>query len=150
MKRNDNIELWVGNVIQGAITIIVGSIFTFLCILGFIRAVDSTTRIVIIPFFICGMTILIRGIVSLIKGLNWKKGIKDNSVSAEEVFNAQEKLDGADNALSKIYMWRFLLFWFGFLLVFDYFAIVQKEMLLLVISLIFWAIGIYSVIKSLK
>ena len=40
MKRNDNIELWVGNVIQGVITIIVGSIFTFLCILGFIRAVE--------------------------------------------------------------------------------------------------------------
>jgi len=150
MNNNNNLEVWLFEVLQGIGTIIGGGIFTGFCGWFFIKAADSTTRIVIIPFLICGLAVLIKGIVALVQGLNLRKGMNDDNVSAESVFDKHEKLNIADKIFSKLYIVGFLLFWFGFLIVFDYIAITQRQMSMLAFSLIFWIVGIYVAIKNFK
>lgn len=149
-NNNNNMEVWSFEVLQGISTIIGGGIFTGVCGWVFIKAADSITRIVIIPFLICGLAVLIKGIVALVQGLNLRKGMNDDNVSAESVLDKHEKLNIADKIFSKLYMVGFLLFWFGFLIVFDYFAIKQGQMSMLAFSLIFWVVGIYVAIKDFK
>ncbi|MDD2376985.1 MAG: hypothetical protein PHD15_06220 [Clostridia bacterium] len=50
----------------------------------------------------------------------------------------------------KIYLIGFSLFWFGFLIIFDYTAIQQKNVELLLFSLIFWIAGLFVVKKIFK
>lgn len=149
-NNNNNIEVWMFELLRGISTIIGGSIFSGVCGWVFIKAADSITRIVIIPFIICGLAVLIQGIIALLQGLNLRKGMNDEKISAESVFDKHEKLNIADKIFSKLYIVGFLLFWFGFLIVFDYFAIKQGQMSILVFSLIFWIAGIYVAIKNLK
>ena len=150
MNNNNNIEVWIFEVFQGIGTIISGSIFSGICGWIFIKAANSITRIVIIPFLISGLAVLIKGIVALLHGLNLRKGMNDENISAESVFYKYEKLNIAYKIFSKLYIVGFLLFWFGFLIVFDYFAIKQGQMSMLAFSLIFWIVGIYVAIKNFK
>lgn len=150
MNNNNNLEVWILEVLQGIGTIIGGGIFTGVCGWIFIKAADSISRIVVIPFLICGLAVLIKGIVNLAQGLNLRKGMNDDNVSAESVFDKHEKLNIADKIFSKLYILGFLLFWFGFLIVCDYIAIKQGQMSMLAFSLIFWVAGIYVAIKNFK
>ncbi len=122
-------------IFQQIIEIIASIFMTVLFGWCFIEAADSTTRICVLPFLTVGVVLLIRGIVGLILVLKVRKGKKDDNVSAESVFNL-------DIAHKIINMLGFILFWFGFLIIFDYFAIKQSQMSMLVASLIFWALGI--------
>mgnify|MGYP004503281023 CR=1 FL=1 len=147
-NNDNNIEAWM---VQGIILIIVGSVFSGVCVRFLVDITDtSMPRVVIIPFLICGLAVLIKGTVSLSQGLNIKKGMKDESISAESVFDKHEKLKITDKIFSKLYVVAFLIFWFGFLIAFDYFAIKQGQMSMLAVSLIFWIAGIYIAIKKLK
>lgn len=74
-NNNNNIDVWIFEVLQGVCTIICGGIFSGVCGWVFIKAADSITRIVIIPFLICGLAVLIKGIVALVQGLNLRKGM---------------------------------------------------------------------------
>lgn len=149
-NNNNNIEVWIFEVLQGIGTIIGGGIFFGVCGWFFIKAADSITRIAIIPFLICGLAVLIKGIVALVQGLNLRKGMNDENISAESVFEKYEKLNIADKIFSKLYIVGFLLFWFGFLIVFDYIAITQGQMSMLAFSLVFWTVGIYVALKNFK
>ena len=76
--------------------------------------------------------------------------MNDENISAESVFEKYEKLNIADKIFSKLYIVGFLLFWFGFLIVFDYIAITQGQMSMLAFSLVFWTVGIYVALKNFK
>lgn len=144
----ENTEIWLKEVITGIVTILGGLPFSIFCGLGVFNGADNITRIVFIPFFICGLTILIRGFVYFIKGLNLKKALNDTDVLAEDVFENDDKLNIVDKIFSKLYLVGFLLFWFGFLIVFDYIAIRDGQTSMFIFSLLFWAVGIFVAIKN--
>ena len=130
--------------------IIGGVIFSGACVWSCIENADSIIRGFPIPFIIWGFAVLIKGIIHLVKGLNLRKGIKDDSVSAESVFDKQDKLDIADKKSSKLFIVGFLVWWFGFTIMLDFFAIKEGKMLMLISSLAFWVAGIYMVFKNFK
>lgn len=151
MKNNNNdTEVWIYDVVRGIAITIGGGIFFGICLKNFIKFTDSTSKVILIPFLICGLAILMIGVVSLAKGLNLRNGMKDEDVSAESVFDKYEKLDMADNFFSKLSVISVLLFWFGALIVFDYFAIKQGELGMLAFTLIFWIVGIFFAVINFK
>lgn len=107
-------------------TITLGVILLFL-VKGFFAAADLITRLTLIPFLICVAALFI----SFLAGLF---GFKVQMM--KEVMN-------------KIYVYGFLLFWFGFLIVMDYFAVKSiinndnNGYIMLFASVIFWAVGIW-------
>ena len=149
MNNDNNVE-WTYEVFHGIITIIGSAIFFGMCGWFFTKSGDHMTRITLIPFLVCGLSVLIRGIIVLIRGLILRKGMKDENISAERVFDKYEKLNIAEKTFSKVYVIGFLVFWFGLLILCDYFAIKQGQLLMLAFSLIFWIAGIYIAIKNLK
>ena len=149
-NNKSNIEVGIYEVFERISTIIGCGLFFGVCVWIFIKAADFITRIIIIPFLICCLALLIKGIIALLQVLNLRKGMNDENISAESVSDKDEKLNLADKFFSKIYNVVFFLFWFGFLVVFDYFAIKQGQLYALAFSLIFWIAGIYEAIKDFK
>ncbi len=132
--------------------IIGGFIFVSVCAIIFILGGDEFTRIAIIPFFICGLSILFGGVISLIQNII--------SFNADNNYNALEKNEIINNNLNKlqainsyVYPIGFLTFWFGFLIFVDYQAVKDINnggLTTLLFSLIFWAAGIYVAYKLFK
>ena len=87
---------------------------------------DIFTRIIVIPFLIFSISIFIRNIFLI---LNKKRLVK---------------------IFSKIYVIAFLVYWFGFLMYWDYISIVNKNYLALLISLIFYLAGIFIIYRRFK
>ena len=150
MNNNNNVKFLLIEIIKIISTLIASLIFTGICVEIFIKAANSITRIAIIPIFISAISLLIKDIVTLIKVLKIRKRVNDSNISTDDVFNTYEKLNILEKNFSKLYIVGFLLFWFGFLIVVDYFAIKQGQMSILVFSLIFWGVGIYIAIKNFK
>ena len=146
----DNNEGWPYKVCHGIVTIIGGCII--LCVFRwiFINAANFATKISTSPIFVFGLFAIIEGIVELLKGLNLRKGMTDDSVSAESVFDKDEKLNLADKIISKLVIVVFLLFWFGFLTVASYYVIKDGDMIFLAFTLPFWCAGIGIAIHYLK
>ncbi|MBR3152078.1 MAG: hypothetical protein IKF52_00460 [Clostridia bacterium] len=143
---NDN-NIWILELLND-IYIIIGCVFISI-IMGsiFIFAANFITRLFVIPFLICVLAMLIRAIISLCKRLISRKNSSDEGTSARKTI---EKMNKTDNIFDKVFTVGFLLFWFGFLIVFDYNAIKQGQVSLLVFTIIFWIIGIYVTIKEFK
>lgn len=146
----ENIEIWIIEVMCGIVLILVGLLFLIDCGLRIFNGEDNFTRIASIPFFICGLPILMKGITYLIKGLNFKKALSDDNVLAEDVFENEDKLNNVDKVWDKLYFVFFLLMWFGFLIAFDYVAIKNCEFSMFIFSLLFWAAGILLAIKIFR
>lgn len=117
------------NAYRSISTIITGLIITGFCLWVFIQAADVFTRVSIIPFMICGIGVLLTGLLPLIFGSKKKK---------------------IENLGMKIYLLGFSIFWFGFLVFFDYLSIKQGSTQLVLYSLIFWIVGIYTIVKQFK
>ena len=50
----------------------------------------------------------------------------------------------------KIYIGAFFTYWFLFLIIFDYTAIVDKDWQMLIFSLLFWVVGIFALVITVK
>ena len=102
-NNKSNIEVGIYEVFERISTIIGCGLFFGVCVWIFIKAADFITRIIIIPFLICCLALLIKGIIALLQVLNLRKGMNDENISAESVSDKDEKLNLADKFFSKIY-----------------------------------------------
>lgn len=132
--------------------IIGGFIFVSVCATISILGGDGFAIIAIIPFFICGLSILFGGVISLIQNIiNFNAANNYNGTEQNEIIN--NNLNKLQAINSYIYPICFLIFWFGFLIFLDYQAIKDINnggLTTLLFSLIFWATGISIVYKLFK
>lgn len=117
------------SVYQHIITTISGAIFTAIMMWLETKAADNATRVILLPFFIAGMGVFLQGLLPL-------------------VFYKNQRI--VANIGKKIYLFGFLLYWFGFLIVFDISAIRDKNIGMALFSLVFWAVGIWLLISNFK
>ncbi len=104
--------------ILGSITIIIFLVYLFL------HTTDTITRIILIPFFICGFTIFGALIAKFFRKVN-----------LEVLFH-------------KLYTVGFLLFWFGVLVLGCYLSLINREYQMIIFTIPFWLVGIYMVYKN--
>lgn len=91
----------------------------------FIKSQNMTTRIIMIPFLICGFAMLGKNIFLIM-----------NKEKYAKTFN-------------NLYIISFLLYWFGFLIYWCYLNVINRNYFLLLLSIPFWAIGIGIIYKFL-
>ena len=133
-----------------------GAIFSGFSSMLVFRGADNITKIIGIPFFICGLAALFYGIILIIKGIYTKKNNNDyvnGKLNKDKVEKSEKNFEKIENFVNHIYVFGFLLFWFGFLIVFDSIAIKSWSdggNLMFFFSLIFWLAGIYILIKNRK
>ena len=142
-------------IFKGVQTVFGGVLFSSFTFWIFIKGADTFTKVAILPFLICGIAVLINGISVLIQGLNMKKTI--NNIESGTVYD-ESKVEETHNRMEKInkfsdnlYLYGFLTFWFGFLIVFDYFAIkdwANGGSTMFFVSLTFWAAGLFMLFKK--
>ncbi len=143
-------------IFSGIVTTITGAIFSGFSSMLIFRGVDNITKIVGIPFLICGLAVLIYGISSIVKGIKEKKNINNyinGKLNRDKVEKSKKNFMEVKNLVHHIYTFGFLLFWFGFLIVFDVIAIKSWSNggnSLFFFSLIFWFVGIYILINNIK
>lgn len=142
-------------IFRGAQTLFGGAIFSSVTFWIFIKGADTFTKVAILPFLICGVAVLINGISVLIQGLNMKKTINNIESGAiydeSKVEETHKKMEKISRFSDNLYLYGFLTFWFGFLIVFDYLAIKDWSnggSSMFFLSLIFWAAGIFMLIKK--
>lgn len=104
------------------ITTLITSIFLTYVL---ITTKDLLTRVVVIPFLLFDISLFIRNVCLILKKYKIAK------------------------LFSKISVIVFFIYYFGFLVFFDYLAIINKEWTLVVFSFVAWFGGI-SVIKKIK
>jgi len=102
-----------------------GLIINTFLIYCFVKSSNLITELALIPFIICGLSILAQIIFAYFK----KKKYVEIS--------------------HKVYICSFLLFWFGFLAMWCYFAIKGRMYSLLFFSIPFFIAGIYILYKYL-
>jgi hypothetical protein len=152
MHNDGNIEDWILECLHGIATMVGGIIFACFCVWIAINVEDFYARIMISPFLFCSVPIITQGVIQLLKGLNLRKGMSDDdTILDSSVFEKNDRLNILDKICSKLSIVGFLLFWFGFLIIFDYIAITQVESLIfIIVSFPFWVIGILVAIKTFK
>lgn len=118
------------------------------------KKTTTITKIVGIPFLICGIALLLYGIMMLHRKV-FKKNSEEDLINGnlDKVENGEKKIEKFGNFIMDIYLIGFLLFWFGFLIVYDVLTIKSwndggKPMFFQ--SLIFWGVGIFMVIAKFK
>lgn len=139
------------------ILIINALIFSGVCFFIYIKGADIFARMAIIPFLICGIAVLIKGLSLLFQGINMMKAVKNvedgNFSNAVEIEKTHKKLIKVDNFTNYLYNFGFLIFWFGLLIVFDYFAIKDWSnggSSVFFFLFIFWIRGILILLKNFK
>lgn len=154
--NNTKIEAFT-NLFNSIGTIIGGLIFSGFCFFVFIKGADTLTKVVIIPFLICGIAVLIKGLSLLFHGINMMKSVKNvevgNFSNTVEIEKTHQKLIKVDNFTNNLYIFGFSTFWFGFLIVFDYLAIKDWSnggSSMFFFSFIFWIVGIFILVKNFK
>ena len=95
----------------------------FLCYI-LITTKDLFTRIIVIPFLMFGISLFVKNTCLIFK---------------------KEKIA---KVFSKINVISFFIYYFGFLIYWDYKAIVNKDYILVVFSLLAWAGGIFVAYKK--
>ena len=83
-------------VFSGIVTTIGGAIFSVGSSKIVFKGVDNITKIVGIPFLICGIAVLIYSISMIIKGINTKKNTND-------YVNGKLNMDKVKKTLKKLY-----------------------------------------------
>ena len=125
------------NISSGIYTILFSLVFLGFCLLVFIKGSGVIERIAITPFIIAGFACLIYGINILFNGNSEKR----------------KKFVVIERISQNVYLFGFLLFWFGFLIFFDYLAIKDWSdggSTMFFFSFVFWAAGIYILVKKFK
>lgn len=135
--------------LQPIAQIIGGLIFSGICGWIFKDVADNIIRIVIIPFLICGLAILISGIVAFVSALN-EVNIPATKQNSDEYKNKQRKYYNLSNSFSKLCVVGFLLFWVGILVVWCYLTIKEKAYTMTLFSIPFWIAGIAVAYKNFK
>ena len=129
---------------------IMGLIISLFCTSIITNTSDNFTKVIIIPFLICGDAILIKGIVTLFQGF---KMLKSRKNIRNEIEDIEQKITKINHITTKLYTIGFSIFWFVFLIVFDYLAIKEWQndgSTLFFFSFIFWIAGIFIVVKNFK
>ncbi len=135
----------------GSVYRLIGSVVVAVFIITFFQKVsENASRIALIIFLLFDLLFLIASLISCIKFAVWLKRKRMGFDPNENKKDINESLDKAGSISGKIYIVLFLLLWFGFLIVFDYFVIKENSMSLFLFSLIFWAAGIYIAKDKLK
>lgn len=101
---------------------------------------DIATRLVGIPACIAGSAFFVSFIADILDIIKPSEESKTRTIWLQSL-------------ASKIYVIAFLVFWFGFLIFFDYFVILQMQqgqggVQMLLFSLIFWAAGLFILYKN--
>lgn len=117
--------------------IIVAVVFIAICIWFMITAKNNYIKIIFIPFLICGIAVMVSGFLNVLRILNKKP--------AEKI-----KIKKMLSLSKKVYLIGFSIFWFGFLIVFDVFMILQRNVSMLIFSLVFWVVGISVITQNWK
>ena len=104
------------------IRIIYSIIITIILIKIYLKTPNN--KLILLPFLVCSISLLLKNIFIL---LNKDKYFK--------LFN-------------KIYIIGFLIFWFGFLIVWCYTNIINEQYLEMLFSVLFWIAGIYIIRKN--
>ncbi len=146
------------NIFRGTVYAIVSIIFiNFIGYLFFsTESGDIVSKIVLLPFLICGIIIFISSITYLIGGIKNIRNVKETvggEVDIEKIREDENRMNKGQNILSKMYMSVFMVFWFGFLIVFDVNAIKSWSNggnQLFYFSLMFWIVGIFSFIQAFR
>ncbi len=150
-----NLPPYVVLIYQGIVHLIGGLVFSYGCF--FIKGLGKTSsgKLILLPFVICGVAFILRGIVLLIRGLQLRKisknGVED--LSHERIIEENTRFFQRVSFTSKLYLFGFFLFWFGFLVFFDYLAIKSWNdggVQLFLFSLLFWYFGIRVLYKRWK
>lgn len=133
------------------IGIIVSSFILSICIKVFKFPDNSSLSIIVIPFFICIIAVLLEKVIAFILGCamliligkeNYEKQAKMNEIYGKIVIFSK-----------KMYIVGFSIFWFGFLIVFDYLLIKEwssTSIIALLFTLIFWVAGFRIIKKNWK
>ena len=87
---------------------------------------DTLTRIVVIPFLTFGLAYFLQGLFRVLR---------------------KEKLAAV---MGKVYVIAFAVYWFGFLIAWDYISIVNRNYISALFSLIPWLGGGYIIYRKLK
>lgn len=157
-KNFDKVKIDAVNHFYGGICAIIFSIaFTGFLIKMFLINSDMFSKVIMIPFILCGIAVFIKSIFTFLQGINMRKALKDFSnqdfSNIEKIEKKQKSFNKGTNFALKLYIIVFHCFWFGFLIFFDYSAIKDWNnggSALFLFSLLFWIAGIFSLRKTLK
>ncbi len=144
------------DIFSGIGATISGIVFSIFSLIFIFKGEDIIVKIIGIPFLICGLAVLIFGISLIIKGTNTKKNLNDyvnDKLNKNKVEKSEKNFEKVENIVNNIYIFGFLIFWFSFLVMFDIFAIESWTVSgcsMFFFSLIFWAVGVYVLIKNIK
>ena len=131
----------IGYTIGGVILSGISYMFVF-------RGADYITKIIGIPFLICGLSVLIYGILIIIAGVNTKKHTADyinGKLDTKKVKKIESNIKKGGNFVHYIYTFGFAIFWFGLLIVSDITYIKSWSDggdFMFFVSLFLWIIGI--------
>ena len=131
----------IGYTIGGVILSGISYMFVF-------RGADYITKIIGIPFLICGLSVLIYGILIIIAGVNTKKHTDDyinGKLDTKKVKKIESSIKKGGNFAHYIYTFGFAIFWFGLLIVSDITYIKSWSDggdFMFFVSLFLWIIGI--------
>ena len=130
------------NMMRSFVTLVV--VIGLTLFLGFILIkVQGVGKIAFLPFFIAILSFLVQAIVDFkmtIPTYDTEEEIRRKALLVEKI----KKIAG------KIYIFAFLSFWFGILLVGTMIALKDGEMSILVATIPFWIAGIAVLIKTLR
>lgn len=130
------------NMMRSFVTLVV--VIGLTLFLGFILIkVQGVGKIAFLPFFIAILSFLVQAIVDFkmtIPTYDTEEEIRRKALLAEKI----KKIAG------KIYIFAFLSFWFGILLVGTMIALKDGEMSILAATIPFWIAGIAVLIKTLR
>ena len=157
-NQTDNYKTKSFIIIINSIKNIVASlIFLLICSIPLTKNTDNYTKLIITPFLICGNAVLIKGIITLFQGFKLLKATKNiesgTTFEETEIETIQMKIKKVNTITNKLYIIGFFIFWFGFLIVFDYIAIKDWPnggSSSLLFSIIFWIVGIFVFINKFK
>ena len=138
--------------LEASITIAVGIAVAFLLIYIITHNKTPNTNIVIIPFFVCPIAYTILGVAKFFESENLLRSMnitKYNSFSEGKKFKiVKNKIEKANKTAFNIYLFSFFTFFFGLLAVADYYAIINGKIDLFLVTLIFWFVGIFFLVKK--
>lgn len=123
-KKINSYDFHILNRKECVASLIIGSLLMTV-MLFFMISSNNNIWIVFFPFFITSVGIFLQGLLSL---------VMCNKILASKISK-------------RIQMSGLLIYIFGFLIIWDYYTIKDNQIILFVFSLIFWAAGIYLLIR---
>ena len=159
MKNNlkDLISESIGSIISGAFALLPGIGLMLFSLWMFIKGAGNVEKIIAIPFGICSLAVILKAISIIFNGINLiiyvYKLKKQDFSNIEKIEDNRNKINKTNNIAAHIYLIGFLTFWFGILIISDYFSIRSWNdggSRIFYFSLLFWIVGIFIIILYIK